>query len=165
MIIKGVICISEYRIKDIDSAIIGFRGQYSFLSNMYEGSMFEYRGLRYKNVEAAFQSRKNTKREQDFEMLTGKEAKQLGRHVALRKDWEQVKYGIMYEIVYLKFTKNKELQAKLLETDDRELIELNTWNDKTWGVVYNSTTKKYEGDNMLGKILMGVREAIRHNYK
>jgi predicted NAD-dependent protein-ADP-ribosyltransferase YbiA (DUF1768 family) len=71
----------------------------------------------------------------------------------------------MYEIVYLKFTKNKELQAKLLETDDRELIELNTWNDKTWGVVYNSTTKKYEGDNMLGKILMGVREAIRHNYK
>ena len=132
---------------------------------MYEGAMFEYRGLRYKNVEAAFQSRKNSKREQDFELLSGREAKRLGRHVALRKDWEQVKYGIMYEIVYLKFTKDKTLQAMLLDTDDRELVELNTWNDKTWGVVYNPNTKKYEGQNLLGNILMGVREAIRQNYK
>ena len=144
---------------------MGFRGEYSFLSNMYEGTMFEYRGLRYKNVEAAFQSRKNSKREQDFELLSGKEAKRLGRHVSLRKDWEQIKYGIMYEIVYLKFTKDKQLQQKLLETDDRELIELNTWNDKIWGVVFNPKTGKYEGQNLLGNILMGVREAIRQNYK
>lgn len=160
-----MICINNYRIKDIDSAILGFRGEYSFLSNMYDGNMFEYRGFRYKNVEAAFQSRKNSKREQDFELLSGKDAKRLGRHVALRKDWEQVKYGIMYEIVYLKFTKDKKLQEKLLETDDRELVELNTWNDKTWGVVYNPNTRKYEGQNLLGNILMGVREAIRQNYK
>jgi len=160
-----MIYINNYKIKDIDSAILGFRGEYSFLSNMYDGNMFEYRGFRYKNVEAAFQSRKNSKREQDFELLSGKDAKRLGRHVALRKDWEQVKYGIMYEIVYLKFTKDKKLQEKLLETDDRELVELNTWNDKTWGVVYNPNTRKYEGQNLLGNILMGVREAIRQNYK
>ena len=47
-----------------------------------------------------------------------------------------------------------ELREKLLATGDEELIEGNWWNDKFWGVC------KGEGCNMLGLILMEVRDYI-----
>lgn len=46
---------------------------------------------------------------------------------------------------------------QFLSTGDAELVEGNTWNDTWWGV--NATTGK--GKNMLGRLLMQVREELR----
>lgn len=82
-------------------------------------------------------------------------AKAMGRRVKLRKDWEDVKNRIMYEICLAKFVQNKELRDALLSTKDEELIEGNTWNDTYWGICNG------KGLNMLGKVLMRVRSELR----
>lgn len=131
-----------------------FKGKYSWLSNFYECKVI-HEGIEYKNSEAAFQAAKCITREYKlhFTNLTGKEAKHLGRSVTLRKDWQFVKDKIMYDIVKDKFTRNQDLKEKLVATQG-ELIEGNIWGDTYWGVCDGN------GYNILGKILMKVREEL-----
>ena len=87
------------------------------------------------------------------------EAKSAGRRLKLRTDWEKVKDQVMEDLVRKKFS-DRGLARGLLETEDAELIEGNTWNDQTWGMVKDSDGK-WHGQNRLGKILMKVREELR----
>ena len=130
-----------------------FRGEYAFLSNFYEVPV-EYKGLTYKNNEAAFQAQKESSRALEFINLPPNHAKSLGRKVAMRSDWDQVKVSIMHEIVLAKFMQNMALQSKLLATGNAKLIEGNNWNDYFWGVCNG------KGRNELGKILEKVRSQL-----
>lgn len=134
--------------------IDGFRNEYSFLSNFYSAPV-TYNGLTYRNSEAAFQAQKNILRSKEFVNLNPSEAKQLGRKVYLRSDWERVKNQLMYEICYNKFTQNATLKDKLLATCEQELVETNSWNDTYWGVCNG------RGQNHLGKILMKLRNDLK----
>lgn len=135
--------------------IDNFRGKYYFLSN-FSSYPVTYDGLTYQNNEAAFQAMKvkDPKKREQFIHLPPNRAKSKGRHVLLRSDWEKVKEQFMYEIVLAKFTQNKDLKQKLLETGDALLIEGNSWNDVEWGVCNG------RGQNKLGKILMRVRKEL-----
>ena len=77
------------------------------------------------------------------------------RKQKLRRDWESVKVDVMRRAVAAKFTQHEELRKLLLETGDAKLVE-HTGNDKYWADGGDGS-----GKNMLGKILMEVREAIR----
>lgn len=129
-----------------------FQGKYRFLSNFYEVPV-KYKGVVYNNNEAAFQAQKCPGRESEFTSITPSEAKRLGRKVPLRKDWEQIKEQVMYEICVAKFTQNPDLMSQLLQTEG-ELEEGNYWHDTVWGV----DLKTGFGKNKLGKILMRIRE-------
>jgi ribA/ribD-fused uncharacterized protein len=135
------------------NGVNSFRGEYSFLSNFYE-SPVTYNGITYQNNEAAFQAQKCPERALEFASLNPAEAKRLGRRVSLRKDWEQIKISVMTDIVRTKFS-NPELKSRLLATEDIPLEEGNDWGDRIWGTV-NGT-----GRNLLGQILMQVREEYR----
>lgn len=129
--------------------------EYDFLSNFYEAPI-TYGGLTYGTNEAAFQAQKCMTEEEKLpftEYGPGK-SKGMGRKVQLRPDWEQVKVGIMEEIVRAKFTQHPELAQRLLATGDKILVEGNRWGDTCWGV----DTRTGQGENHLGKILMKVRE-------
>ena len=130
-----------------------FRDEYYFLSNFYSAPV-EYMGIRFSSNEAAFQAAKCPERANEFVRLNPSEAKRLGRRVALRPDWEQVKDNVMYEICLDKFRRNPDLRDKLLATGDAELIEGNTWGDRYWGQVDGI------GRNQLGKTLMRVRHVL-----
>ena len=134
--------------------------QYSFLSNFYEARV-EYGGLVFGSNEAAFQAQKCMTQEGKAafcEFGPGK-SKGVGRRVPLRPDWEDVKTGIMEEIVRAKFTQHPELKAKLLATGNKMLVEGNRWGDTCWGV----DTRTGQGENRLGKILMKVREELKQD--
>ena len=73
----------------------------------------------------------------------------------LRKDWESVKIDVMRRAVLAKFTQHENLRELLLGTGDRKIVE-HTANDSYWGDGGNGT-----GQNMLGRILMEVREQLR----
>lgn len=137
-----------------------FKNQYFFLSNFYECPIY-YNKLVFCNAEAAFQAQKaiDEKDQYKFINLNASQARKLGKTVQLRKDWEEIKDNVMYEIVKRKFTINKELQQKLLETKEEELVEGNWWHDTYWGV----DSKTGTGQNKLGKILMKVREEVKNN--
>ena len=89
---------------------------------------------------------------------TPMQAATLGRDrtLPLRKDWWVVKDEVMREAVYAKFIQHEELRQKLLATGDAVLVE-HTENDRYWAD--GGTVGK--GVNMLGKILMEVREKLR----
>ena len=132
-----------------------FRGDYFFLSNFYEAPVI-FDGIRYCNNEAAFQAQKciNVEDRKAFSTMNPSEAKKAGRKVILRSDWEIVKVDLMYKIVKAKFAQNIDLALKLAATNNEELVEGNTWGDKIWGKVNG------EGQNLLGKILMDIRDNI-----
>ena len=132
--------------------------KYRFLSNFYEAKV-EYKGLVYQNSEAAFQAQKCMTEEEKLPFTgygPGK-SKGMGRRVALRPDWEEVKTGIMEEIVRAKFTQHPFLASMLLQTGEKILVEGNHWGDTCWGV----DVRTGQGENRLGKILMKVREELK----
>jgi len=137
-----------------------FKGKNYFLSNFFNAPVM-YEDLLYQNNEAAFQSAKvkDLDRRKQFCNLDPSTAKKKGRNVLLRNDWEDVKDEVMYQCVKDKFTRNQDLKQKLIDTGNEELIEGNTWNDTYWGVC------RGRGKNMLGKILMRVRDEISLNIK
>lgn len=136
--------------------------KYAFLSNFFEAEV-TYGGLTYGSNEAAFQAQKCMTDEEKLPFTTARpsRSKGMGRRVKLRGDWEEVKVGIMEEIVRAKFNQHPELAGRLLATGDKQLIEGNTWGDTCWGV----DTRTGQGENHLGKILMKIREELREKYR
>ena len=149
----------RYQIKNRNTAIMSFRGEYSFLSNFYEGKVFTYKGLKFNNTEAPFHAEKCWSRAKEFEMIRPLQSKRLGRRVLMRKDWEQIKDRVMYDVCYAKFTQDPVLKAKLLATGNRELVEGNTHGDRCWGMTCSNGV--WIGENRLGKVLMKLRDDLK----
>lgn len=73
-------------------------------------------------------------------------------------NWHKIKSDVMRQVVRVKFTQHGDLRKILLGTGDRRIIECGTVDNPTnryWGEV-NGT-----GENMLGRILMETRAALR----
>ena len=147
-----------------DQQIKGFFGfgedEYGFLSNFYPAPT-EYDGVIYPTSEHAYMASKTLNHKERATILSAynaAEAKKIGRTVTLRDGWDgELRDNCMYNIVLDKFTRNKDLQARLLATGSKYLEETNSWRDLHFGV--DAETGK--GDNMLGKILMGVRTHLK----
>ena len=141
-----------------DDAVREFKSEFEFLSNFYPVSI-HVDGIDYPSVEHAYQAFKTDDISKKMEIAAlpyPGQAKKYGRHISLRPDWDKLKLSFMAVLLYQKFA-NSVLQEKLLETEDRELIEGNWWHDQYWGV----DLRKGLGENNLGKLLMQTRE----NYK
>lgn len=139
-------------------AITRFSDAYRFLSNFYPCLIYATDGVIYPSVEHAFQAHKTlvlSDREQIARLPTPKAAKDRGRTVALREDWEHVKVTIMAALLRIKFA-DPELRRKLLETGDALLVEGNSWGDNFWGVHKGSR----DGKNYLGRLLMLIRDDL-----
>ena len=110
-----------------------FKGKYAFLCNFYKVDIpFVYNGVTYNTSEAAFQAAKYNGHNAEivhkvFAKCTPDESKKLGRAIKLRKDWEEVKDSIMFDVVKTKFDADPELKQRLLDTGDMELIEHLPW--------------------------------------
>lgn len=133
-----------------------FVGPYRFLSNFFP-ALVMYEGDIYPSVEHAYQAAKVTNphvRLMIRSKASATDAKRAGRQAQPREDWDQVKLGIMENLVRTKFAVPG-LALKLINTGDRELIEGNTWGDTFWGVCDGV------GQNHLGKILMKVRHELQ----
>lgn len=135
------------------------RGEYSAFSN-FSRHAFQLDGKHWKTSEHYFQAMKfeGTEYEDKVrEARTPKEAATLGRRrdFPLRKDWETVKDDVMRKAVLAKFQKHDDIRQLLLDTGDEEIVE-NAPKDYYWGI-----GKDGSGKNMLGIILMEVREKLR----
>lgn len=75
--------------------------------------------------------------------------------IAPRDDWLTVRQSIMKAGLMAKFGQNDGLKSILLSTDKNHIIE-NSPRDDYWGIGKNNT-----GKNVLGHLLMEVREALK----
>ncbi len=84
-------------------------------------------------------------------------AAELGRdrRQKLRRDWESVKVAVMRDALRAKFTQHPELRELLLGTGEAKLVE-HTENDDYWGDGGDG-----RGKNMLGRLLMQLRDELR----
>ena len=143
--------------------VIGaFRGKYAFLSNFYRCEI-KYRGKIYPTLEHCYQSIKVIDEDLKEEIRiadTPTIAKSLGNKGKKREDWGKVKEGIMKELLLIKFS-NSHLKDMLLQTEGYALVEGNYWHDNTWGNCWCNRCKKIDGKNLLGKLLMEVRNEIK----
>lgn len=133
-----------------------FSGSFRFLSNFYPAPV-SMRGEIYPTTEHAFQAAKTldpAERKTIRSASTPGQAKRLGRTVALRSDWEEIKLDVMAACLRAKFSREP-LRSRLLATDKATLVEGNEWNDTFWGVC------RGVGENHLGRLLMEVREELR----
>lgn len=132
-----------------------FRGEYAFLSNMYNCKL-SYLNENFLNSESAYQCNKtlDAYERTNFYTTSGKEAKAIGKKIHIRPDFNSLKIDIMYEVSKAKYNQNKDLGKKLISTYPAELIGGNWWGDTYWGVCNGV------GLNILGKLLMIVRDEL-----
>ena len=97
------------------------------------------------------------------------EQKYWGRRVKnFDKDkWEKfVAKNIVFKANYAKFTQHKDLKKRLLDTEDKIIVEASPW-DKIWGIGLSCDDKRildpqqWRGTNWLGEAIMKVRETIK----
>ena len=135
------------------------RAEHGYMSNFARYPVI-MDGLKYKTSEHYYQSQKYKGTPWEKPVRDAAEpmkAAELGRDRSgpLRRDWESVKDNVMREVVEAKFRQHPELAKQLLDTGDAKLVERTT-DDLYWGCGTAGT-----GKNMLGIILMEVREKLR----
>ncbi len=113
--------------------------------------------VNYPTLEHAFQALKTVnpkERTAILKMIKPAAARRYGKKLVLRPGWDNVRIGVMFALLCLKFA-DPQQKKRLLATGDAELIEGNYWDDTFWGVC------RGVGENNLGKLLMRVRAGIR----
>jgi ribA/ribD-fused uncharacterized protein len=135
------------------------RDEYGCFSN-FAPYPIELKGKTWSTSEHYFQAQKFAGTEHEEEIRLAQSPMVAARMGRSRKrplcpDWEEIKDDLMREVVLAKFTQHTEIREILLGTGDALLIE-HTENDNYWGDGGDG-----QGKNMLGKILMQVREKLR----
>jgi predicted NAD-dependent protein-ADP-ribosyltransferase YbiA (DUF1768 family) len=106
--------------------IVSFSGDYAFLSNDYPCRVsFDY--IEYSSVVHALEASKTLDRRLRMPFYKRlvpypSQAKQMGRKLVLRLDWQNVKLIILEDLLRQKF-QIPDLKSKLLATKDANLIE------------------------------------------
>lgn len=138
-----------------------FSGEYAFLSNFYPAQI-NYKGMDYATTEHAYQAQKFLDKSDQLKIRNAgspgnakRLAKQFKKQGKVRDNWFDMNLEVMLDVLRLKFA-IPELKQKLLDTGDAKLIEGNYWHDYFFGVCNG------RGQNHLGRLLMKVREEIKH---
>lgn len=136
-------------------------------SNLYRRAvMFE--GREYPTAEHAYQAGKAAK-EEVREWILNAPSPALAAMAAhglytwdIVPNWAQIKFSRMRDVLRAKFTQHADLRDLLLSTGNLRLVEAGKTDNavnRTWGEVNG------KGKNMLGILLMEVREELRMEQK
>jgi ribA/ribD-fused uncharacterized protein len=117
-----------------DGQIAGFSGEHRFLSNFWPVEL-SLDGDIYPSVENAFQAAKSLTPDErlPFRTFSPGNARKAGRRLVLRNDWNEVRLGVMAELLVQKFPTGSRLADRLLATSPLVLVEANGWEDRLYG--------------------------------
>jgi len=142
---------------DKEIKFYGPTDEYGFFSN-FSAHPISLKGKVWPTSEHYYQAQKfaGTEIEEKIRWLPapGKAFREARKH-KLREDWEEVKVDVMRDALLAKFTQHGDLRRILLGTKDALLIE-HTPRDSFWGDGGDGS-----GKNMLGTLLMELREKLR----
>ena len=144
---------------DTDTQVFFYEQDFYVLSNFSAFRLF-WKGFDFDTSEAVYHWEKfsdPTIRRRIFDASSAHDAFKIAEAYShLRHpNWDDVKVGIMRDILREKAAQHEYVRRKLLATGDRELIE-DSWRDDFWGWGPNR-----DGQNMLGKLWMEVRAELR----
>lgn len=93
-------------------------------------------------------------------VATCRNPKKWGRKARLPWNWEEIKIEAMKIGLDYKFN-TPIYRDLLLSSGDRQLVEGNYWHDNFWGDCTCEKCAKIKGKNLLGNMLMLIRERLR----
>lgn len=136
---------------------------YGAFSNLFRRAMV-FEGREYPTAEHAYQAGK-ARKEEVREWILSAPTPSLVAMAAhglytwdINPDWSKTKFDRMRSVLLAKFTQHEDLKLLLLSTGNARLVEVGRTDNlvnRTWGEV------KGKGLNMLGVLLMEVREQLR----
>lgn len=164
---------SEMFVVDVtdESTVDSFTGEHAFLDNSY---LVPNALAQDATAEHLYQSFKTEILEERLLVLSGRtaeEAREFGSQVTLHADWDQHRLAAMAAVLAAKFG-NKDLRAQLAHTGTALLVHGNDWCDTFWGMCScpvhrdaagltdHPSTATAMGENMLGTLLMQLRDSI-----
>lgn len=130
--------------------------EYGWLSN-FERSYQIVNGISYQTNEHYYQAMKANSEEfrkwiaDAPNPFAAMKAGRSLREKEMTANWESIKFRVMLTGLRAKFSQNGQLKQKLLDTGDMPIHE-NSPTDMIWGI---------KGKDMLGKLLMQVRDELR----
>jgi|SRR5271166_4969569 len=129
-----------------------------YMSNYWKARFFIY-GRWWGTIEHAYQAQKcllPAEYDAIHQATRANDARLLGQKVQMREHWDDIhKDRVMEECLRAKFLQHKDLRDQLMATGTEELIE-DSQVDWYWGIGKDGT-----GKNMLGKLLMKIREELK----
>ncbi len=145
---------------DTDSQVFFYEQEFYVLSN-FSAFRLQWAGRTFDTSEAAYHWEKfsGTSSVLQCEIRNARSAHQAFKIAEVNKacrrhDWDNIKVGVMRDILRAKAEQHEYVRRKLLETGTRELIE-DAWRDDFWGWGPNR-----DGKNMLGKLWMEIRAEL-----
>ena len=142
------------------------------LSNMAAGYPLQINGIRILTTEALYQACRfphmpEIQREiiEQQSPMTAKMKSKPHRKKS-RRDWDQVRYKVMRWCLRVKLAQNYDKFGQLLlATSDQPIVEQSR-KDNYWGAkVVDKTGDTLVGQNVLGRLLMELREKLREDSK
>lgn len=151
---------------DTSGEVVGFYEREFYIFSNFSSFEVEWKGRIWKTSEHAYQASHFFETapelvEEIFMAKSAHEAFKIAKANANKSpsNWEELKLGIMEDIVRNKLQQNPYIGHKLVQTGDRLIVE-DSPKDNYWGWGPNR-----DGRNELGKIWMKLREEITQNQK
>ncbi len=147
----------------MNEPICFYEHEYYIFSN-FSSFMLERKGVVWMTSEHAYHAERFTDETMKQAIASMRSAHDAFTYAQVNKplqrpDWNEIKLGVMKEILRAKVAQHPYVLKKLLESGDRELVE-DSWRDDFWGWGPNK-----DGQNHLGKLWMEVREEVRKTNK
>jgi ribA/ribD-fused uncharacterized protein len=158
-----------------DIYFYGHNVPFGFMSNFYKSPFVDYDGIEYNCSEQYFMYKKclqfdphnNTLKNNILHETNPTKIKLYGRNVKNYNEhvWNSIREKIMYDANKLKYSQNPDIKQKLILTGNKNLYEASK-TDKIWGIGFIAeqaikTDKNLYGQNLLGKILMKIRNELK----
>jgi N-glycosidase YbiA len=139
--------------------ILFYEGKWYMFSN-FSSFAVHWRGQDWMTVEHAYQASKFLDKEtQDLvrNARSAHDSKKIARahYEMARPDWQEVKLGIMEEILCAKLDQHPYVKQKLLESGNATIVE-DSPKDSYWG-----RGPDWKGENHLGRLWMKLRYQLR----
>jgi len=146
---------------DNDKRILFYEQEFYVFSN-FSSFKLKWKGFDWMTSEHAYHSEKfddSNLIEQLKETRSAHDAMKFtyANRKNYKKNWDDIKLKVMKDILCAKVEQHPYVKKKLLESDDKELVE-NSWRDSYWGWGLNK-----DGENHLGKLWMEVRNELKIN--
>jgi len=140
------------------------------LSNMASGYPLQVNGVRILTTEALYQSCRFPHRSEVQREIIGQHSPMTAKMKSKphrkdsRPDWDEVRYKIMRWCLRVKLAQNyEEFGRLLLATRDRPIVEQSR-KDDYWGAkLADEAGDTLVGQNVLGRLLMELREKLRED--
>ncbi|GHT76265.1 hypothetical protein AGMMS50262_13980 [Bacteroidia bacterium] len=175
---QSIDTISKKRYLTKDCILVDYpASEYNALSNKIHGFQLEINGIKTHSVETLYHALKFPRYSADIDLqaltLNASDTTTLKKQIApyskfpyMRLDWDEIKVDVMEWCMRVKFAQHfEDLKPLLQKSQTKTLVKYSTTND-FWGACpVKSNPSCLMGTNVLGQILMKIRNDYQYRPK